>query len=159
MGKNSKKRIKTKNLKLYQIIIILSIIILVFFIVLDPIGLRNCILNKHYMYMTELRGKSMEPFLHDGDIGLVIIKDSPNYDLRIGDIAVFYYESEEVAVGHRVVAITDEYIITKGDNNIYLDSPIELEYIIGELVDSISKYNTVKIWFVAEILGENFPID
>jgi signal peptidase I len=156
MGKNNKKRIKPKKLKFYQIIIILSIIMLVFFIILDPIGLRNCIMNKHYMYMTELQGKSMEPFLHDGDIGLVMIKNSPNYDLRIGDVAVFYYESEDVVVGHRVIAITDGYIMTKGDNNVYLDPPIESEYVIGELVGTIPKYNTVKIWFVAEILGENF---
>jgi len=132
---------------------IIIIIIIICFIIVDPFMIHNTINNKAYMYKTNLVGNSMYPMLNDGDTGIVLLKSSPNYDLQVGDIAVFYYADCSCYVGHRVIYIDDDYILTKGDNNEEIDAIVQEEYIIGELVDHIPQYNFIRLWIVERILG------
>ena len=74
---------------------------------------------------------SMEPELSVGDFLIIAERDS--YDLN--DVVV--YQDGRMAVTHRIVSITDEEVITKGDANNTNDAPITREQIKGEVVFAI----------------------
>ncbi len=80
-------------------------------------------------YTRRVESTSMLPTLEPGD--LVVLANVPISDVKLGDVIV--YEHPCVAdprvdlVVHRVVDITSNGLITKGDNNPYLDqSPNEI---------------------------------
>lgn len=56
---------------------------------------------------------SMEPVLHRGDLILVIGEPNP----QIGNIIVYNRNDFSYTIIHRVIKITDEGYVTKGDNN------------------------------------------
>lgn len=74
-----------------------------------------------------IRGFSMEPYFHDGDV--LLCRKKGNYKPNIGDIIV--YRIKKRLICHRIVDICLPYIVTKGDNNMLLDAPIHLDSIIG----------------------------
>ncbi len=80
---------------------------------------------------------SMEPELSVDD--LVLVKKSDSY--RKGDIVV--YQVGESLVIHRIVSITDEEVITKGDANNTEDEPIKLKNIKGKAVSHFANVGTV----------------
>lgn len=71
---------------------------------------------------------SMEPALSVGD--LLIIAERESY--KEGDVVV--YQDGKIAVTHRIVSITDEKVITRGDANNTDDAPIAPEQIKGKVV-------------------------
>lgn len=71
---------------------------------------------------------SMEPAISVGD--LLIIFERPSYE--VGDIVVF--QDGRMAVTHRIVSVSENEIITRGDANNIEDEPITLEQIKGEVV-------------------------
>ena len=143
---------KKKQISFPTKIIIIIIVLAAFFIILDPIAIHEYINNQHHMYVTELKGSSMYPNIRDGELGVVLIKEAPDYNLEIGDVAVFYHEQADCMVGHRVVLITEKFVYTKGDNNDYVDPPVEKTFVVGELVDHIPEYHFVKRWLAESIL-------
>jgi signal peptidase I len=74
-----------------------------------------------------IRGNSMEPYFHDGDV--LVCRKKGEYKPYIGDIIVFKRANSLIC--HRVVDICLPYIVTKGDNNLLLDCPIHLNDIMG----------------------------
>lgn len=74
---------------------------------------------------------SMEPELSVGDLLIVVRCD--NYELR--DVIV--YQDRQTAITHRIVSMSDDSIITRGDANNADDDPITLEQIKGKVVFSI----------------------
>ncbi len=74
---------------------------------------------------------SMEPALSVND--LVIIQETK--EAATDDIIV--YQNGEDLIIHRVLAITDDEIITKGDANDSADAPIRAEDVKGKLVLTI----------------------
>jgi len=87
-------------------------------------------------------GHSMLPTLEGGD--LVVIQSVPLSDVKVGDIIVYGSpcSSTGQSVIHRVVNITNEGLITKGDNNQRADqylqeiavSPITQQCLEGKVV-------------------------
>ena len=71
---------------------------------------------------------SMEPEISVGD--LLMIYESKNYE--VGDVVV--YQSGRIAVTHRIVSISGDEVITRGDANNAEDEPITLERIKGKVV-------------------------
>ena len=71
---------------------------------------------------------SMEPEISVGD--LLIISRQDAYQVR--DIVV--YQSGRIAVTHRIVSISGDEVITRGDANNAEDEPISLERIKGKVV-------------------------
>ena len=70
-----------------------------------------------------VRGGSMKPLLHEGDI-IFVIRKNPN-EIKVGDIIVYRSVRGHLII-HRVVKVLNvsghlEYV-TKGDNNPYDDS-------------------------------------
>jgi signal peptidase I len=86
-------------------------------------------------------GHSMLPTLEGGD--LVVIQSVPLGDVHVGNIIVYGApcSANGESVVHRVVNITAEGLITKGDNNQYTDqyyriavSPITQQCLEGKVV-------------------------
>ena len=83
-----------------------------------------------------VHGNSMYPTIKDGE-NVKIIKYQ---NIKIGDIIAYYLEnnSECKIIVHRVIFLRTKYVLTKGDNNKYID-PLRVPYenILGkvELMD------------------------
>lgn len=71
---------------------------------------------------------SMEPEISVGD--LLIVSKQESYE--VGDVVVF--QDGKLAVTHRIVSISENEIITRGDANNTDDDPITLDDIKGEVV-------------------------
>ena len=74
---------------------------------------------------------SMEPELSVGD--LIIVRERDSYE--IGDVIV--YQDGRMSVTHRIVAMNEESVTTKGDANNTNDDPIVPAQIKGEVVAAI----------------------
>lgn len=74
-------------------------------------------------------GHSMMPLLLDGDI--VKIKKIKSHLIRINDIVCFAQKRHFIT--HRVVYKTEQYIITKGDNNPFSDGKIKPDKVLGKV--------------------------
>ena len=74
---------------------------------------------------------SMEPELSKGD--LIIVKETGEYG--VGDVVVF--QSGSILVVHRVISMTDEALVTKGDANGAADEPISPSAVRGKVVADI----------------------
>jgi len=62
---------------------------------------------------------SMKPTLEPGD--LILVQKADPAGLKVGDIVVFRVPWSDIPIVHRVIAIDDGRIFTKGDNNLYPD--------------------------------------
>ena len=80
-----------------------------------------------YTYFTVGSG-SMSPSILSNDI--VIVNISNKYD--VNDIVTFKYNEEFIT--HRIIEISNDKIITKGDANYIVDNPIHKDDIIGKVV-------------------------
>lgn len=75
---------------------------------------------------------SMEPTIMTDD--LILVREAQDY--AIGDIVVF--QSGGMVVVHRIVAMDEEMVTTRGDANNAEDTPIARRYIKGKVVGQIS---------------------
>ena len=73
--------------------------------------------------------RSMWPALDRGDI--VFIKETSPEEIKVGTILVFHHGSG-LAI-HRVVHLDGDTIVTKGDANRTVDSPITFDDVVGRL--------------------------
>lgn len=86
---------------------------------------------------------SMEPTIGMGDIAL-IARIRSSSEVRVGDIIAFWYENQVVI--HRVVSVTENGFITKGDSSPSPDPFIvERGLVIGKAVGSIPKIGWITI--------------
>ena len=104
------------------------------------------ILWKGYWPMIVLSG-SMEPSIKIGDI--VVVKRA-NTLPRVGDIIA--YKSSGLVVLHRVINVSNDKIITKGDANNAPDNPITRNQVIGQLYLHIP-YIGLPLIITAKLLG------
>lgn len=79
---------------------------------------------------------SMEPEMYKGD--MIIVHET--HDYKVNDIVVF--QDNRMLVTHRIVAINDDGIVTKGDANNVEDAPISLNDIKGEVILCIPMIGT-----------------
>ena len=89
-------------------------------------------------YITCLaKGNSMNPTIKDGDI-LIVKKGTDNLDINK---IVLYMDSNKNYFVHRIVDFfycgEVPIIITKGDNCVYDDKPIEIYNVIGVVTEII----------------------
>ena len=70
---------------------------------------------------------SMEPEISVGD--LLIITEAQSY--QVGDVVVF--QDGRSSVTHRIVSISEDKVVTRGDANNTEDAPITLEQIKGKV--------------------------
>jgi signal peptidase I len=77
--------------------------------------------NIYFIY----NGISMAPLFKPGD--MLCVESSLFIDIRLGDIIVFYVKTgnnESLSVVHRVISISENGLITKGDNNAMVDASV-----------------------------------
>ncbi len=58
-------------------------------------------------------------------------------NLHIGDIVIYQRDSASMTIVHRVVELSGDRVVTKGDNNMGSDQPITLENVQGKVVFAI----------------------
>lgn len=88
-------------------------------------------------------GSSMEPTITHNDIVVFVSPDQ----LKVGDIISYNYRldnNEIVTIAHRIIEITNEGYITKGDSHNYIDN-----YIVPS--DDITGIMWFKIPYIAAI--------
>ena len=122
---------KIKNI-LSNIFLIFAVIVLIcaviFVSTVDKNDPHRFFLNLKFYQTTT---GSMEPYMKIKSMVIVIKADIS--DFAVGDVVSFI--SDDSAVAHRVIGITDEGLQTKGDNNRIPDAVIvKPENIIGKCV-------------------------
>lgn len=99
----------------------------------DYIYLMKEQLNKHEDIELTIYGKSMLPTIADGQK----IKIRLAENLKIGDIIAYYLPNKEKIriIVHRVIFLRESYVLTKGDNNNFID-PVKItrDKIIGRVI-------------------------
>jgi signal peptidase I len=78
-----------------------------------------------------INGNSMEPRLFQGDT--VKVSSCQDEEYRVDDIVL--YESGTKLIAHRIIDMRGELVITKGDNNPFLDHGIKKSAILGKIID------------------------
>lgn len=102
------------------------IFVVVFIIIVNLFSIFHASLFGFRLY--RIATGSMVPYLNINDY--ILVKKSNDY--KEGDVIT--YTSGETYVTHRIVSITDENIVTKGDANNTMDEPITKDNIIGKVV-------------------------
>ena len=90
---------------------------------------------------------SMEPTINIKE--LIIIKEQKYY--CIGDI-ITYRDYNNNLVTHRIVKISENEIITRGDNNTVSDRPINIKRIEGKVVYHSIVIGEIFLYWVKPIL-------
>ena len=117
-------------------------LILIFFILLNIFSMNNKSLFGFRIY--RVISGSMQPALQIGDV--IIVKKSTNYAER----DIITYSNGLTTITHRIIAINNDEVITKGDANEVDDKPINKEQIVGKFFFRISNFSLFSI-----ILSEN----
>ena len=119
----------TKKLAKTIILILIAIIAIVFLVFYRPVSLWG---DTRYEPVST---GSMEPAIPVG--GIVMIKPVDSEALKTGDIICFTL-TEPTSVTHRIVNITDEGFVTKGDANEDPDQwTVKKENVIGKVILTI----------------------
>lgn len=85
------------------------------------------------------QGTSMQPIINEGD--KLFVEKVGLKDIRVGTIVVSY--NKKNLIGHRVIKIAGQKIITKGDNTPVFDKPLKASEILGKVVRIDGKYGQV----------------
>jgi signal peptidase len=118
--------VKIRKIIKIALIICIATIIAIFLLFYRPVLLAG-----DTLYEPVYTG-SMEPAIPVG--GIVVIKPVDPETLKIGDIICFQL-SEPTSITHRIINITDEGFITKGDANEDPDQwTVKKENVIGKAI-------------------------
>lgn len=80
---------------------------------------------------------------------LIVIKKTNDY--KIGDVITFMMDGDTTPTTHRIVGITEQGFITKGDANNTQDvSPVPVENVLGAVVGHYPKLGQFTMWIKAE---------
>ena len=112
-------------------------LILIFFILLNIFSMNNKSLFGFRIY--RVISGSMQPALQIGDV--IIVKKSNNYSER----DIITYSKGLTTITHRIIAINNDEVITKGDANEVDDKPINKEQIVGKFFFRISNFSLFSI--------------
>ena len=131
------------------------IILVVLLLIIVLINLLSAIDITVFGFRTYKIGSgSMEPELKVND--LIVVKEFKNYEA--GDIVTFDYNGYKVT--HRIVSITDNEVITKGDANNTNDKPIKKEDIVGKVIYNFTAINYINYllskpltWLLIIVIG------
>ena len=108
---------------------ILSTILILIFVVILTINIMSALGTSFFgIRIYRVGSGSMEPNIHVND--LIIIKKSNNY--KVNDVVT--YKDGNDFVTHRIVSISKDQIVTKGDANNVEDKPIKEGSIVGKMI-------------------------
>lgn len=95
--------------------------------------LKDKINNKGYVFL-RVHGNSMFPTIRDNDLVCV----SKTQNISVGDVIGYFLDNGDHLdiVIHRVVLVRKTYVLTKGDNNDFIDPVrISMSSILGVISD------------------------
>lgn len=90
----------------------------------------------------EVTSNSMYPKLETGD--LILVKERKNNDYQVGMIITYQPKMGTKPVTHEIIGRDGDVIITKGIDNDYNDDPINVDDVIGEVVNIYEGYGKVE---------------
>lgn len=90
----------------------------------------------------EVTSNSMYPKLETGD--LILVKERKNKDYQVGMIITYQPKMGTKPVTHEIIGRDGDVIITKGIDNDYNDDPINVDDVIGEVVNIYEGYGKVE---------------
>lgn len=126
--------------------IILAVFILFFIFLLIFIDIGTLFVayqNKDYTYLSTGVGTSMEPTIHNGDMLIILEKYSPEFDLDVGDIVVYWYTDDNI-IGHRIIDIRNDKYLVQGDANLRRDNIlVEDDMVVGKIIGVIDNGNII----------------
>jgi len=135
MKENIKKIEKILINKILIIVIIIAFIFGISFIQMKRNNTKYINICGHTVM--QVATGSMSNTLNIKDI--VIVKLTKDVDVN----EIITYEKDNKLITHRVIEINNEKIITKGDANNSIDSPIKNENVIGKVIFIIPK---IAVW-------------
>lgn len=121
---------------LFVVFMILIIITNLYILYVRVIKKENIIKFFGYSGLIVISG-SMEPEININD--LIIIKEQEVYNEQ--DIVT--YEENDSLITHRIIEISDNIIITKGDNNNVEDKQIESSQIHGKVIYKVNNFGRI----------------
>ncbi len=127
-NKIEKREILMYVLKTFSILFLLLIIFFAAFFILQNL------MNVNFPLLVVKSG-SMRPTLEIGDI--ILIHGVNPYEIKVNDVIVFYHPNfpgnRNWIIVHRVIEKSSLGFITKGDNNLVIDSfvPVPYDCVIG----------------------------
>lgn len=74
---------------------------------------------------------SMDPAIRPGDVTITLPVNTD--DIQEGDVIMFTHRNADMTITHRVVEITDDTLITKGDNARIRDVPVRPDQVLGRV--------------------------
>ena len=115
----------------------LALFFFVLTLIIIFLGVRSLASNKPMMIFgytySVVPTESMEPEIHAGDF--VISKKVPFDEIVVGDDIIFYSESEDIFIIHRVINKEGDLLYTKGINNPVADSdPVTRDNYISKAI-------------------------
>ena len=96
--------------------------------------------NRDTYGVANIHGDSMYPNINSGGYALIEYKTHPDFNVTYGDVVIYYNEDAGKYVAHRIVSIQGTTVTTKGDNNDYYDSPIDISAIQGKVLKVTYNY-------------------
>lgn len=122
-------------------IIILLCTILIFSVDFPLLYLINE--NKNYVFTSKAIGYSMQPTIQNGDILVILSKNSPCFNPRVGDILI--YSKDDTLIGHRIISIRNNEYLVKGDYNTGFDTLVSKQQVVGVVI-GIAPRNPLGRW-------------
>ncbi len=123
-----------------KIVYILFLVILFTIFFMNILSLFN--ISFFGLRIYKVGSGSMEPYLKIDDI--IIITKSKNY--KINDVITYKNNNKEY-ITHRIISITNDEIITKGDANNTPDDPITKDDIVGKYIYKFRYFGFIKYIF------------
>ena len=135
MNKSIKKVFKT-IIDILTVLIFLILILIIFAKIDMTVHNRDYLSIFGYSFFKVATG-SMEPNISENDI--IVVKD--NSDYQVDDVIT--YKENDSYITHRVMAINNDNLITKGDANNTNDEAINKSQVLGLVVKD---YKHLEIW-------------
>ena len=101
----------------------------------DFLELSQELLDRGGLLRFQAHGRSMYPFIKNGDI--ILVEQRNGDSVGIGDI-IFYRRSDDSLAAHRLIKITGTkdriFLFTKGDSLKYIDPPVTSGQVMGRVI-------------------------
>lgn len=115
----------------------------------NPETYEQWFLQRNFTFK-ELEERPFHNGMNKGDI--VVVKGVPFEKIKVNDVIVYKFPKREPVI-HRVVEARNNSLMTKGDNNYYIDQEnaypaVEKENVMGKAVLHIPLFGWVKIIFM-----------
>ncbi len=118
----------------------------------NPTETHYPFLQEKSLTIEQIKNLPFDDGIRMGDI--VVVRGAPLNEIKAGDVVVYKFPGREPII-HRVVEITEEGLITKGDNNRNIDqinegiaTPIKAENLKGKAILHIPLLGYVKIIYL-----------